>query len=167
VSNFILDGQLWEATKDLPLFGGRLKTYIMQEGKSPPSGRQLAVLDSANELPGAILADIANLAIAYYRRIDPAVNCAAEGTVIDVDNIENNYQFCSISIPEMRDCDSNILFISADCDWEVEHGMQVVVLDGRVVYCGEPTSLPFSRRWQSVLDAPAEKRDETLKLCLM
>ena len=64
----------------------------------------------------------------------------------------------SLLIPEIRNCNTNYFFASFDCDWEEEHGMQVLIADGEIILCGESTSLPFSSQWIHVISLPDKKK---------
>ena len=160
---FVLESRLWKTAKTVPLFGAMLKVYIMQEGESLPTQRQIEVLYSLNDLTDHVLKDIANHALEYFRQVDAVVNLAGEGIVIDESRIECYFRFESILIPELGECETNYFFVSADCDWEPEHGMEVLVGDGRVFYCGDHSSLPFSSVWKEVTSAPRERQEVLLR----
>ena len=44
--------------------------------------------------------------------------------------------------------------LSGNCDWEEEHGIEIVILDGKLIYLGEfsgvsPWSYPIEESWNS------------------
>ena len=161
--DFILDGRLWETERQVPLFHTKVKIYIMQEDDSPPAQRQREILESLDTLPESFLLDVATHALAYYRQVDSVVNLSGEGCVIDERDIEQHYTIKSVLIPEIGNCETDYMFISADCDWEEEHGMQLLVADGQVIACGDSSTLPFSSLWKNVISSPKEKQGELLK----
>ena len=147
---------------DVLLFSYPVHVYIVREGDLSPSPRQLEVLTSLPLLPAVLLEEIAVSAADYCRRVDSVVNLANEGISVDYGDITRHYRFTTILIPELGQCESNYMFISADCDWEDEHGMEIFVADGRVIRCDRQNSLPFSGLWKKIIDAPAERRRQLL-----
>lgn len=164
MSAFVLDGRLWETERQVPSLNARLKVYIMQEDDFPPTQRQLEILESLDRLPKGFQHDIATHAWNYYRQIDADVDFAQEGRAIEHESITSHYTIKSILIPEIRNCEANYLFISANCDWEEEHGMQLLVRDGQVISCGDHSTLPFSSQWKNVISASdRESQGELLR----
>ena len=54
-------------------------------------------------------------------------------------------------IPRLADSVEDYYFVSADCDWEAEHGMQFLLENDVVLYCGDHTTLPDGAVWNRVL----------------
>jgi hypothetical protein len=164
MDNFELDGRLWKAQMQVPSLGNvKVLVYIMQEGDSSPSARQLEALTLFKALPSRTLEEIASRAVTYCQKVDSVVDLSAEGIGIDYDDIARHYRFTSLLIPQLNCCESNFVFVSADCDWEPEHGMQLLLEDGCVLWCGDHSTLPFSAQWKRIIDAPAEERRQRLE----
>ena len=152
----------WDASAHVPVFGSTLTVHIMCENDVSPTPRQKEVLNSLENLPRGLVREITKFAIDYYQRIDDAVDLAYEGRAIKKRDIAKHYTIKSILIPNMGDCDTNYFFISADCTWEEEHGMQILVEDGQVRYCGDHTTLAFSHHWDTLIATHREQRGELL-----
>ncbi|MCR9232519.1 MAG: hypothetical protein NXI29_16020 [bacterium] len=153
--NFELDSRLWSAQAAIPSCGNiECQFYIMQEGELPPTKRQLNVLESFMVLEQADVAtDLADYALRYCEKIEEHIDLEEEGIEIDKQNISNHFKVTTILIPELGECDSAFVFLSADCEWEEEHGMQVLFENGKIIWCGDHGTLPFSSQWQSIIAA--------------
>lgn len=157
-----LHSGLWKSVLYVPLLRSNVALYIVQENPSDPTSRQQHILESMESLPASLLDDIADHALGHYRRSD----AATEGILVDSTNVAKHFQYKSILIPEIQNCETKFFFLSADCDWGQEHGMQFLIGDGRVIACGDHSSLPFSKQWLEVISAPREKRENILKRIL-
>lgn len=154
MTNYKLDGRIWEAESQMPLFQATVTIYIMQEDDQQPTGRQQEILASLQNTPNDLLLDIKTCAMEYYREIDSVVNLTEEGKAIDERSLEQHFRIKSVLIPEIRNCSTNYCFMSFDCDWEEEHGMQVLLADGKIIACGQHSSLPFSPQWAQAISIP-------------
>jgi hypothetical protein len=137
---------------------------LLEDGADKPSNRQVAVLESLNQLsPKELLEEIAIAARNYYREVDAEVGLAEEGVQIDDDRIDTHYRFSDITIPQHNECDTDFVLIGMNCDWEEEHGMHVLLADGHVVYCGSCATLFYGGGWKRVISAN-ERESRTARL---
>ncbi len=157
-----LDGGFWSTDKYVSSLGKSLKIRIMQNENGPPTKRQMDALQSIDRLPAELPEDIAAHAVPYFHKVDDVVGLADEGVHIDVSKIENHYQITSLLIPLLREADDLFLLFSADCNWEPEHGMQLILENGRVIGCGPQSSLAFGAAWERLLATPAKSRKKYL-----
>ena len=161
---FTYDSGLWETRQHVPAFDATLAVYVIQEGGEPPTQRQREIVESLNSLPEDIRQDVARHALDYFRKGHSDIRLADDEADIDAHNISRYYRIKSVLVPEISDCDTDYFFISADCDWEEEHGMQVFsVGDGHVLSCGDHSTLPFSPQWHKLVSSPKAARAEMLK----
>lgn len=157
---FDLGGRLWRARAKIPsLAGTECQVYIMQEAETPPTARQLLCLERFAELPTSdVGADIAANALRYLGYIESVVDLESEGIKIDKSKIATHYSITTVLIPELRDCDSDFVFVSANCEWEREHGMQLLFENGKVIWCGDHSALAFGSQWTQVIATPTRER---------
>jgi hypothetical protein len=163
MTEFVLDDGLWQARMTIPVLGLDLKIYIERDDESPPTQRQQDAVDSLQNLPKSLLTEIAEYALAYYRRCDIEEELAEEGIVIDKANIAKHIHYKDVMVPELEQCETNYFFLGADCDWEPDQGMEVLVGDGHVISCGGQTMFPYSPQWIKLMSAPKKERDKVLK----
>jgi len=162
MSALTLDGGFWSTDKYVPALGKSLIVRIMHDDDEPPTKRQMDALRSIDRLPDELPADIAAHAVPYFHKVDDVVCLADEGVHIDVSQIDRHYQITSVLIPPLGEADDLFLLLSADCDWEPEHGMRLVLENGRVIGCGPHDSLAFGAAWDRLLSMPSESRREYL-----
>jgi hypothetical protein len=46
------------------------------------------------------------------------------------------YEIMEIVIPQLEATPNQYFFLNAECDWDPEHGLAILVRDGTVVHCG-------------------------------
>lgn len=155
----------WERNEVVRSLGNEVvRIAFEQEGDATvPTARQLQALDSLHGVPGDELArDIAVNARRYYERVDSVVNLAGEGIDIDPENIASHFKIVGVTIPILGGCESDLIFVDATCDWEEEHGMQLLLADGSVVYCGDYSTIQMGPQWRDIISAPT--RDKSVEL---
>ncbi|QDT78582.1 hypothetical protein Mal35_20310 [Gimesia maris] len=157
--DFELDSRLWGARSIVASCGNmECQIYIIQEGELPPTQHQLQVLESFMRLAEADVAtDLADYALKYCEEVEELIDLKEEGIEIDKKNISNHFNVTTILIPELGDSDSAFVFLSADCEWEEEHGMQFLFENGKIIWCGDHGTLPFSPQWNSIITAESEE----------
>ena len=62
------------------------------------------------------------------------------------------FEIGTLSVEPPKDPSRNGYQLSGNCDWEEEHGIEIVILDGRLVYLGEysgesPWSVQGDESW--------------------
>lgn len=147
-------------------FGTTLPLSIMGEsGRDTPTPRQLEMIDHIETLNDAGLReDIWRNAIVYCKRVDSIVELDSDGITIDYKNIGQHFRAICVIIPQLDDFAGNIFLLHYDCDWESEHGMQLVIEDGRVISCSSCDGLAFSGRyWLAYLKLSPEERMRQLQ----
>lgn len=158
MTNFTLQDGWWQIEAFIPLFGRSLPIHIVQEDNGSPTPRQLEVFDSLQSLPPILLQEIATAAEQYYQSTADIIDLTHTG--INPSHLEQYYQFSSIHIPELRYCDANYFFIWGSCDWEPEHGMEIIVENNRVFYCGDYLGIAGGVWWERIITAPPDRRHE-------
>ena len=163
MAKFVLSGGFWQADAYLTPLSRTLRVYIMDETGASPTERQLRAYERFQTLPTTLCDEIARHAIRYCDRIDDLVGLEAEGIAINRSQIGQHFRITTLLIPRLADSGTDYYFISADCDWEPEHGMQIILENDAIVYCSDHSSLAFGAAWQKVLDEPDETRAQILR----
>ena len=128
-----------------------------------PTPRQLAALEHFQSFPTTLPAAIEPHALNYCDRIDEIVCLHEEGIAIDRANIAKHYRLTDLVIPPLSDTSANFFFLTADCDWEPEHGMQIVLDGPEILYCDDHTTLAFGAAWTRILFTPNTERSAALR----
>lgn len=152
--DFTWEDDFWVTEKHVPFLGETVEiTVIPEDGQEArPSPRQLAAIDALDDLPPEILEKIDNAADGHRRRVDDLINLAEEGLGdIQRDNIHEHYEIDEVVIPPHGTSPRIFQFISAECDWEEEHGMEILLCDGKVVSCTNQDCLYLENAWKGYL----------------
>jgi hypothetical protein len=165
MDSFPVNEDVFEAPLFIKPLNLRLNVSFMQEGDATrPTARQLSALEHFQSLPTTLPTAIQPHALKYCDRIDDIVCLADEGIDIDRENIAKHYRFTDLVIPPLADTSASFFFLNADCDWEPEHGMQIV-LDGHLIlYCDDHTTLAFGAAWTRIMSDPNTERSAALRV---
>lgn len=123
---------------------------ILEEGTGPTPAQQ-RMLASLEELPTSVLTEIDLHALRYFNNIDEAETAEEVGIQIDPKRIRQHYRLTAATIPILRDSPRQFFFLYADCDWDPEHGLEILLNGTEVLYCDAPTTLCDSPRWLEML----------------
>lgn len=153
------DDDWWSIDRRVRLLDADLTVEAQAESENEPTAHQLKVLASAELLGPSFEEQLRSAAKGYFHRTSEVINLAEEGILVDVDRIGEHFRLKVLLIPEHGPCEDDIFIIHGDCDWEEEHGLQVVVLNGDVVRCDQQDSLIWGGTWTEVLAAsPSDRR---------
>jgi hypothetical protein len=135
-----------------------LEVTVLLEGETTsPSDSQLRTINFLRSIPLAISEDISVAARDYFRRLYRDGTSADEGLVIDENNIDAHFTFNYISVPKLGKCELPVAVLSADCDWEREHGMHLLLLNTSILYCGSCSTLFYGKGWKSFIYSDGEE----------
>ena len=164
MDSFPVNDDVFEAPLFIKSLNLRLNVSFVQEGDvARPTARQLSALEHFQLLPTTLPTAIEPHALQYCDRIDDIVCLAEEGISIDRANIAKHYQLTDLVIPPLADTSGNFFFLTADCDWEPEHGMQIILDGNDILYCNDHTTLAFGAAWTRILSAPNSDRGDALR----
>jgi len=151
---FAWDDDFWVTEKHIPLLGEMVEiTVIPEDGRqAPPSAKQLAAIDALDDLPPELMDRIDDAADGHRRRIDEMIDLAQEGLGdIRRDNIGDHYEIDEVVIPPHGRSSHVFQFLSAECDWEEEHGMEILLCDGQVFSCTNQDCLYLDPAWHGYI----------------
>ena len=164
MNSFPVDDGVFEAPLFLKPLNLRLNvSFIQEDDAARPTARQLAALGHFQSLPTTLRHAIQPHALNFCDRIDDVVCLAEEGIDLDRANIAKHYRLTDLVIPPLADTLANFFFLAADCDWEPEHGMQIVLDGQEIIYCNEHTTLAFGAAWKRILSTPNTDRRAALR----
>jgi hypothetical protein len=116
----------------VPVFGSDLRRFVLSGLNGDPQPEQFfaALLNMMALTPG-ILVDASPHAFRYYRDICHLVGEGELPSIVDERAVWDHVHFGQDLLVERRFADSQI-YISCECscDWESEHGLQVVFRNG-------------------------------------
>ena len=99
--------------------------------------KQLAALKLIQSVDDSFQNSIDDAAEQFRAWVDGRVDLSSEGLgAINRANIRDHYQIYTVRIP-WQDGESLHYFLDCSCDWEEEHGMQMLVRDMDIVLCGQ------------------------------
>lgn len=101
-----------------------------EEGADGPSWRQRRLLSKILRDPDPDVIDDA--ADAYLNHVDDMVGLAEYGLGhINRGNIRDHYGISCITIPRQAGSPDDYVVLDGGCDWEEEHGLQLLIKNGR------------------------------------
>jgi hypothetical protein len=150
---------LWQTKKLIPFLGTEVVVMFISEedDHSPPTSRQIALLDSLDKLNDKIIPELVAWARKDFRQrlenwgITPAELTEENGFEISEDKIQNHFQLDQIVIPRIEDCRHDYVFLCGNCDWDVEHGIEFLLKDGIPIGCSAQEGLYTSAEWNDYL----------------
>ena len=164
MNNFPVRDDVFEALLFLSPLNCQLNVSFMQERDAPrPTARQLLALEHFQALPATLATAIQSHALKYCERIDDIVCLEEEGITIGRGNIARHYRLRELVIPPLADTTADFFLLTADCDWEPEHGMQIILDGNEILYCDDHTTLAFGAAWSRILTAPDAERGAALR----
>jgi len=154
MGDFSWDQYWWTQRCFVPLVGYELDVSIYPEDHdaAPPTARQLEVFESASALPPSLRDSLDDAAERYRKEIDEEVGLTwPEVAGINRSNIRAHYRIDQIFVPRLQSCSRSYLFLDGECDWEEEHGLEILLRDGHVLLCGEQGGLMQNQEWNKYL----------------
>lgn len=139
----------WQTRRRLPFLNRRLKITIIPEcDGAEPTIRQLQVLESLEPIPPEFIDGIDDYVTAHRRRYMNVISRAIRAyswltrflritSGSDMNDVfGTGYEITEIVIPQLEATPNQYFFLNAECDWDDEHGLEILVRDGTVVHCG-------------------------------
>ena len=121
----------------VPFLKRDLEIEIFPDAESsPPSKHQISVLDEILAFDDSFLIALENAAEIYRSYMNYSVSYLPTVDHINRENIREHYSIWGIRIVHGQQPPSRLFTIFSGCDWEDEHGMEWVVKDGEVIFCG-------------------------------
>lgn len=158
------DGAIWQSTEPINFYGTSLLLEVENESPDGPTPNQLASAAAIERAGERLRADICRHAFDHCRLVEEWIDLEDEGVHINFDRIEDHMQLKSVMVPELGPCSAAVYMLDYDCDWEPEHGMQMVIEDDEVVYCAS-CMLYLDTNWYKVIKlSPAERRRELKRM---
>lgn len=133
----------WITAKHVPFLNRILKITIEPESEDgQPTERQIALVDAIGSFSTSIRESINDAAEKYRKEIDDEVDLSEYDLGhINRRNIENHYMISKIVIPPIGACKDDYHFLEGSCEWEEEHGLEILLRNGEVIYCGPMEAL--------------------------
>ncbi len=66
-------------------------------------------------------------------------------------NIEKHYEIQRVLVPPLWNNKDRYLVLGGNCDWDVEHGIQMIVKNASVIKCGESDGIYQGLGWDELL----------------
>jgi hypothetical protein len=139
----------WEIAKDVPFLGRNVVFYIDPEDKSNPgiSDKQRAVYHSILNMPLNTKNVAAPAIFNNYLEIRDAVD--PEPPHIDrPEDVWNHVEIIHILKPIHRNSQHKYFFIDFNCDWEEEHGLELLFKNGQLILVTQAEGIWGNAEWQ-------------------
>ncbi|MEM7602071.1 MAG: hypothetical protein AAF357_11735 [Verrucomicrobiota bacterium] len=125
------DSEWFDGKLDSPLFGQELGLRILrEEGKDRISDKQIRIVNDFLDLKKAWIPHIKTLLFSHF---EECVGCYEEGEFDEIKNPDDAFREAKLDYLLIWETDAwkgraaNICF---DVEWEMEHGISVVLYDG-------------------------------------
>jgi hypothetical protein len=145
---------LWETKKYVAFLGREVPArFISERDNQEPTARQIAILDSVDDLSQEIVPQLVE-----WAQRDLQTRLSNWGITIDEleieiepDNLQNHFSINEILVPRIGDCKINYIFLAGACDWDEEHGIEFLLKDGKPISCGAQEGLALNKSWDAYL----------------
>jgi len=149
----------WRTNKYIPFLGFEIGVKFISEDHEdqPPTPRQMALLDSIDKLTENFKPKIDDWAKKDFKqrlakwRMPRETLEKSIGITIDEQNIQNHYHIHQVTIPRIEICVHNYIFLSGECDWDMEHGIEFLLKNGDPIRCSAQQGLSLSGKWNQYL----------------
>jgi hypothetical protein len=145
------DDYFWTGLLYIPFLDTETKISVVCDTspeQTEPTPRQLALVNALLSLPASLVNEMDDAAEKWRACVDDAVDLSEYDLGhINRQNIREHYQVQAIYIPPIGDCQDDYQFITSECDWEEEHGMQLLLKNGKFVSFGEQDGSFLNRNW--------------------
>lgn len=147
--DFPWNGYFWEREWFVPLLNKAVPISIVPEnGGLPPTLPQLALANRLSELPQSLWTEIEDAAEAYRAETDASVNLAEYDLGhINRANIRDHFAILDVVIPPLEGSTEFLIFLTGNCDWEEEHGLEILLKNNHVISCGPNEGFCLSQGW--------------------
>jgi hypothetical protein len=149
VGRVTFNGYFWEVANDVPFLGRNVVFYIDSEDKNSPdiSDKQRAVFQSILNMPLDTKDVAAPAMFDNYLKVKDAVD--PEPPHIDgPEDVWNHVEIVNILIPIHRSSRHEYFFIDFNCDWEEEHGLELLFRNGQLILVNQAEGLWSNAKWQ-------------------
>ena len=145
---------LWETNKYVAFLDRQVPArFISEQDDQEPTARQIAVLDSLDELTADQMPQLVEWARRdlQARLTNWGITLDELDVEIDVDNLQNHFSIKEVLIPRISDCQTNYIFLAGECDWEQDHGIEFLLKNSKPILCGAQEGLALSESWDEYL----------------
>ena len=152
-SQFQHDGHFWSGRASFS-FLGDLAIAIIPEGvQRSPSQLQLAVADWALALTPTFQSALNAAALNYCTEICEYVDLEEElGLALITDaNISNHFRITDMVIPRLNSCKRKYFFLAGECDWDPDHGIELLIENDSILRCGQQNCLYLNAEWSDFI----------------
>ena len=127
----------WATRRHVPALGADVTVEVYPESPGAAvSPRQAAVIAALDHLPPDFRDRLDDAAEVNREEFDELVDLKSCGLGhINRTNIREHYSLPSLIIPPLNRVRGDYFFLAGNCDWEEEHGIEMIVKDGGVVRC--------------------------------
>ncbi|MBI4057786.1 hypothetical protein HY405_00470 [Candidatus Microgenomates bacterium] len=147
-------GDFWEASKNIPFLDREVKiTFITGGEANQPTKKQLNVLGRIEDLPKDFSSILDDAADSYRKTVIESLLEEDSEPIrhIQRENISNHYKIDDVVIPELGRSRDVLFFLTGECDWEEEHGIEILVKNEKVESCGMQDVLYLNEAWQKYI----------------
>ena len=129
----------WKGALHVSFLDSKVEICIMPvQGDQRPTPSQLELVEAIRKLPKSIRPRMNDAAEAWRECCDEAVDLSEYDLGhINRRNIQKHYQVTAIDVPRDAEHEDDYLIFVADCEWESEHGMQLILKNREFVLFGE------------------------------
>ncbi|MHB8914123.1 MAG: DUF6985 domain-containing protein [Minisyncoccota bacterium] len=152
MSGIIWKEPFWECTKFIPFLGKEMEVVFITAGKGEkPADEQLQLLDRLDSISNEFVTNIDDAAETYKKEVYENIDPAEADLSINREDISRHFSLDTVVIPEIGQSKDVLFFLTGECDWEKEHGIEILVKDGQVVSCGMQNALYLNEEWKSYI----------------
>jgi hypothetical protein len=151
--HFEWDGDFWRSRCLVPALEAELPVVIIPEREDGPTPRQLEVAEAVAALPATVVPDMHDHLWRYYQETATYVSEEDLGcSLSSAKEVAGHYTITEIVVPRLGESKHAFLFITGECEWEVEHGFELLLRDGKVIKCEMAADCLFlNEEWDSYI----------------
>ena len=145
---FIMTRFYFEATVWVPFVPAPLTMAIRPEAGdvTAPSSPQLEVADFVLQLPATFIESLQAPLISYMLTTPIRV---------DKQRILNHARVAQILVPRLGASGKRYFFLLGSCDWEEEHGFEMLFCGSQILSCGPQEGLYLNEAWKRYISGAA------------
>ena len=151
MSELTWTGDFWETSKNVPFLDREVKVIFITSGEqNQPTEKQLNVLKRIEDFPKDFSNTLDDAANGYRKTVIEGLLEEDSEPIRNIqrENISNHYKINSVVIPELGRSEDILFFLTGECNWEEEHGIEILVKNEKVESCGMQDVLYLNEAWQ-------------------
>jgi hypothetical protein len=144
------DGDFLVAAQEIPFLGKEVEFYIHleNEDRAGVSDRQRAAIQSVLDLPGNTKDILAPAMFDNY--LEARNDMDPEPPLIETPGkVWDHVKIINVIIPVHGRSQHRYFFADFRCDWEEEHGLELLFRDGQLIRVSQPDGLWGNAAWYS------------------